>query len=222
MAAGDNTRTQAAASSMASGNPSSRRQILDDRGSILLIEGEVGIDVARTLDEQPDRAVGGERVEGHGVGDLGKRQRRRPEPLLVMKTERGPAGGEHRQAGAPLQQRQDIGGRVKNVLEVVQNEQQVTLAQRGQENIPQGSFSDLADVERLGDCGQNECRTADCRQRDEDRSIGEGGFRGGGGGESQSGLADAARSSHRDEAAFRPGHEITECSQFPLAADERR
>ena len=84
ISASDNARTRAAASSIASGMPSRRRQISPTAAALSSVDGEVGPGPAGAVGEQLDRLVG-------------QRQRRHPPAHLAGHPDRLTAGRQHRQ-----------------------------------------------------------------------------------------------------------------------------
>ena len=87
----DSARTRAAASSMASGMPSRRRQISVTTVGVVVGDGEIGPGTAGAVAEQLDRLVG-------------QRQRRHPPVHLTRHAERLATRRQHRHARAGAQQ----------------------------------------------------------------------------------------------------------------------
>ena len=71
------------------------------------------------------------------------------------------AGDEHREARAGGQQGGDLGRGRHDVLEVVEDEQHVPLAQILGQAVAQGAAAHLAQTQRLGDGGDDETRLAE-------------------------------------------------------------
>ena len=122
-------RSRAAASSMASGMPSSARQMRDDRRHGGFVHREPGPDRRGPVAEQPDGRVPG----GLGGARAGRRQRQRRHRAqgLAGHAERLPAGGQDAHAGRVGQHPAgQPGHRVDQVLAVVQDQQQPLAGQR--------------------------------------------------------------------------------------------
>ncbi len=113
------------------------------------------------------------------------------------------------------------GGRIDHLLEVVEDEQEVTIAQHVHEAIDQGTFARLANAEGARDGGNDLSGVDDRRQRDERRGIREvvptGNLRGSDG---EPGLADAAGSGQRDEPQTRLPQKREDGVGFLFATDK--
>ncbi len=115
-------RSRAAASSRASGRPSSAADDRDHVGEGVVVDIEPGAYGRRPLGEQAHRrrAAG----LGHPRVRVGQCQRAERHQRLAVDRERFPAGGQHPQAGAARQQRRDqVRDGVDEVLAVVHHEQ---------------------------------------------------------------------------------------------------
>ena len=95
---GESSPQRAAASSIASGSPSRRRQMLATAAAFVVVELEVGVVSACALAEQRDRVDAGQRRRVIGAAGLRQRERRHGVALLGLQAERFAAGGEHRAA----------------------------------------------------------------------------------------------------------------------------
>ena len=107
MTSGGSVLARAAASSIASGRQSSRRQI----SSTSATSPDVGLHRCGTLDEELDRVL--------------LRQRCDRVLVLAAQVERRAAGRQHAQAGRSGEQLGDERCRLEEVLEVVQDEEQL-------------------------------------------------------------------------------------------------
>ncbi len=92
---------------------------------------------------------------------VGKRQRRNREAVLAGEAQDVAAGDEHREARAGGQQGSDLGRGRHDVLEVVEDEQHLPLAQIIGQAVAQGTAAHLAQTQRLGDGGDDETRLAE-------------------------------------------------------------
>ena len=123
-AAGVRMRTRAAASSIASGSPSSRRQIADHVGHVRRIERKSRFDRLRPLDEEP-HGRGGERLvrreprtltPGSGSGETGNSRSAR-------EAQRLPARGQNDQPRRRVDEPADRRRGIDDLLEIVEQQQ---------------------------------------------------------------------------------------------------
>ena len=106
------------------------------------------------------------------------------------------------------------------MLEVVQDEQHVPLAQiRGQE-IARGPSAHLVQTQRLGNSGDDESRLAERVEGNEPDPVREGTDQLGRDLESQPGLADPTRAGEGEQADIRAEQQTGNRGGFALAADE--
>ena len=145
-------RTRAAASSMASGMPSRRRQIVATAAAFASPTSEV-----RAGPERLGRRTGGPRrtcahcVEGVGRGVGGHRHRRHPPHDLAWHVERLAARRDDREAGAlPRQVVDQHGAVVEEMLAVVEHQQHLLVGQASHEHIEQGLLRVLGNSEDVG------------------------------------------------------------------------
>ena len=127
-ARGGSSLTRAAASSMASGRPSSRRQISATAPGVLLGQAEPGASAcARAAKSRPRvrpaAASRGPRAEGPGAQDR--------EFVFAAEPEHAAAGHQHHQAGGGGEQLGHERGCVGDLLEVIQDQQHAPGAQIG-------------------------------------------------------------------------------------------
>ena len=115
--------SRTAASSRASGMPSTWLQMLQDRGGVRGVDGEARLDGRRALHEQGHR-VRPEQGLGRRIAVLGQRQRRHVDHDLAGDPERLAAGGEDADVGTGPQERARQGGRgLVHVLAVVEDQE---------------------------------------------------------------------------------------------------
>ena len=132
---------RAAASSMASGMPSSRRQISATADGVGLGEGETGSGPAGPVDEQLHRLAGCQpgdagRPVVAPVMIVGDGQRRDPPGHLAGQVEGLAAGGQYAQRRTRRHQPVGQGrGRVEDVFAVVQDQQRLLVAQVGGQGV---------------------------------------------------------------------------------------
>jgi hypothetical protein len=104
--------------------------------------------------------------------EIGERQRGNRELLLSREVEGSSAGDEHAETRTGGEQHKELGCRLEQVLEVVQQQQQVPIAQHSPHLFLQGEISNFPQAERLGDRRQDPGGIADCGERHEADSIG--------------------------------------------------
>ena len=129
--AGLSERTRAAASSIASGIPSSRRTISAIVATIPVVQLEPRVGGDGPLGEQP----------GGGGGRPVRVERRHRFAVLAVDAERLPARGEHAQRGRGVEQVLDERrGRVDEVLAVVDDEQRRSAGPGGSRCVASGAL----------------------------------------------------------------------------------
>ena len=169
---------------------------LDD----LAVRGEVGADGGGTLHEEIDRFPLPQRVDG----DL---------PLAVD-VQRLAARDEHRQMRTGADRLGDAGGRVEQMLEVVQHEQQPLVAHRCRQRVLR--------AERLSGGGLDECGIGERGERHPpDPAVVV--VRGRGGGlQREPRLAAPTRAGQRHQPDVGSPQQCGDLVDLPLAAEERR
>ena len=115
---------RAAASSIASGSPSRRRQISATAAALASVSAKLGRDRPRSFDEERHRGSRGDRRGRRRAARIGQRQRRHRELVLDADAQRGAAGGEHGQVRAGRHERGHVRRRRGDLLDVVQDQQQ--------------------------------------------------------------------------------------------------
>ena len=154
---GESARTRAAASSMASGSPSRRRQISATASWLPFVEREVGPHLAGSAHEQ-------------GLG-VGRGKGRDGQLLLVAQPQRRARGGDHGQVGRGREQPRDERSGLQHVLEVVDAEQQLAARHERLQGVLDLRARRLAQAERLRHRRGHERRLAQRRQLDEGRAV---------------------------------------------------
>ncbi len=130
------------------------------------------LDGLRAQDKEAHRGPLQEGLWLWQLREIGERERGNRELLLSREVEGGSAGDEHAETRTGGEQHKELGCRLEQVLEVVQQQQQVPLAQRSPHLFLQGEISHIPQAERLGDRCQDPGRIADRGERHEADSIG--------------------------------------------------
>ncbi len=141
------------------------------------------------------------------------------EELLAREVERQPRCGEHRETAAPFQQTRDVHGRLADVLEVVEQQQDPPLADEIRQPAGAAAFRIDARCDRI----EHVTVVRHGRQLDQEHTVPEEAVVQGGGGclERQARLAHAPYAGHRHQPRT-AGEHVGEGDQFHVAADERR
>jgi hypothetical protein len=139
-----------AASSMARGSPSSRGGDLGHRRGVLGGQPELRPDRLGALDEQPDRLGPAEGVEVRGPPRVGQVQRRHEQLLLAPEGERGPGGDQHPDLRGGRQQLLDHRAGRGHLLEVVHDQQELTVPEVVAQGLKDGAAGRLGDAEGPG------------------------------------------------------------------------
>ena len=161
------TCTRAAASSSASGNPSSARQIRATAAAFASVTLEVGEAPAGTLDVEP--SCGRALDVGQRVGaELRDRERGNAVLALRRDAQRRPARHERLRRRDAVEEPTDVRRRVEDLLEVVQHEQGRRLAEGGGGRLERILAGRLVRAEHVRDRGQHERGVAHGREIDED------------------------------------------------------
>ena len=171
IAAGDRSRIRAAASSIASGRPSSRRTISATCVPFSAVSAEVGPDGHRSLDEQAHRLRLQERFRPSVDTRRGQRQRRDRELLLAGDPQRGPARHDDRQLWRRPQQVGDDRGARDDLLEVVEHQQRGAVLEVVLHAID-GRPLRGEQPDGRGDRRRHEVRIGHRRERHEPRAVG--------------------------------------------------
>ena len=193
---------------------------LQDRGGVVVREPERRQHQLRPLLEEPDRVVRGQRGRGRCRPVLGQRERRdRPAPLPVH-AEHLAAGGEDGQGRAGAEQPLgEVGRGGRQVLAVVQDEQQRCVAHMLGDCLrgvpPRAVGHAEAGGHRLADDG----RIIDRGQLNPARAGREGRPGRAGRGQGQPGLPGPARARQREQPAARQA--VQHILELTLPADQR-
>jgi len=216
-----NKVSRAAANSSARGRPSNRRQSAATSAALPASRAKSG----RTAwARATKRATAGARDCGR-VGALlrgGQGQRRHRELALPAHAQRGAAGHQRRHAGARPQQRGQRRPRPRHLLHVVQQQQQVLVAQVGAEALLDGLPSGLAQAQRPRQREQRQGGVAQGGEAHRDHTVGEGAFQAGGGLLGQARLADPARPRQRQQAHIGLAQQMRHRRLLALPSQQRR
>ena len=216
---GASSLARAAASSIASGRPSRRRQTLRDVRCAAGVELEAGIDRLRPSCEEPHGIGLDERLERKaGIGSLERRHR-----ILALRRQpqRRAARGQDPETRGSGEQVADEGRGREDLLEVVQHEQHAALAEVLDHAFGQVPLA-LADVERLRDRGHEQLRVRDRREADEQGAVAELGLERVRDRESQPRLARPSGTGERDEPRALVAEKRADRGELEPAADQRR
>jgi hypothetical protein len=144
---------------------------LRDRRCVLLAEGESQYRGGCPLGEQPHRLAGRDGISRRRLR-VRDRERRDRAFLLAGNAQRRTAADQHSQGTRLAQQPRHERGTGQQVLEVVQNDQQVPLAQLVDQVLHQGPVPGVLQPDALGDCRWHQPRIPHRRQRNEVHPVG--------------------------------------------------
>jgi hypothetical protein len=171
------------------------------------------------LREQLHRLESGQPAGG---GEIGGRdgQRGNPEDVLPAGAQRFPARNQQiRSRAGPHQGVGQLGGRAEHVLGIVEDHQQVAVADRLDQGVEHGPSRLLADAEHGGHGAGHQLGVGHRRQLDQPHPVAGAVQRIGGHLQRQAGLADPARPCDRDQP--RPArHQGPQLGQLGGPADE--
>ena len=163
--AGGRIFTRAAASSMASGSPSSRRQISTTASAFFEVSVKVGPACRGPLHEQCDRCAfhqSGRRGKRVGIRE---RQGRDRELLLAVDMQHEPAGHENLERGTGVEQLPHEGGRIGHLLEIVhEQERRSQAAKVVGDPLTSGTVAAFTHAERERNGRRHEPRVGDRRK----------------------------------------------------------
>ena len=216
---GVRTLVRVAASSMASGSPSSRAQISATAGAFSGGQLEAGPHRLGPLDEQPDRLGPAEGLEVRGPGRVGQGQRRHHQLLLAPERERDPGGGQHREPGGGGEQLLDHRAGLRHLLEVVRHEQEPPVAEVVAQRLQDGAAGRLGDPQGPGQDGGDQVRVGHRGQVGEEGAVAVAGQQLGRDLEGQAGLAGAAGAGEGEQPG--PSQQPPGLGGLPLPANER-
>ena len=222
MAGGASSLTRAAASSIASGRPSSRWQIATSGGGVVGGQFEVRADSLGAIEEKGNGRGGGQLLDRRELARVGQGQGRDRILALAAQAQGGPAGDEQRQVRAGGQQLGRQGDGADELLEVIEDDQDLAAGQGGDQPLLERRFAFFAQAEALGDHRQGDDRVAGEGQGDEGDTAREVGPEQAGQLQRQPGLADAAGAGQGDETHILAAQQIPDRGQLGVAAQNRR
>ncbi len=181
-------------------HPGARRGQLDRQRQAVEPRADLGDDRFGRLVQRKRRIVHPCPLdeEGHRVGS--QRQRRHRVLPLAGQAQRGAAGDEHRQVVGIPHQRGDQRGRVEDLFEVVEQQQQAPGLEEGAQPLPHLRVPSLAQPQGRADRRDDQFGTGDVGESDERHPIRKSVARGRDRFQRQAGLADAAGAGQRQEA----------------------
>ena len=146
-------RTRAAASSMASGMPSSCSQIAATWGALSFVTAKFGRPRSARSTNRRTASNDPRRLDVRHVVGSRRHHRGHPPRHLARQVQRLPARGQDLQRRAAAQQRLDQRRRlVQQVLAVVDDDERVVVTQTTDHRIEQRCVTGLLEVEHLGQC----------------------------------------------------------------------
>ena len=202
---GPRSRTRAAASSSASGSPSRRRQISAIASACSAAAKPGLVASARAVNSATASSVG-ERIDGV--------------EMLGGDPQRNAARDEEPQLGAAAHKLGDIGRRVDDLLEVVEDEQHLAVADERDDAVGERALLRLLHVERRCERGEEAARVGHVGEPGERRAVGELRRKRARDLGRKARLPDSARSGHRHDAIR--AHEVGEVRELPLPAEQLR
>ena len=193
-----------------------------DRGRVVVGQPEVRPDAARPLDEQLDRLELAEVVgRGARTGRGRERQWRNRHHVLAPHAQRLAARHEHLEARAFGEQLDDRWRGDRDLLEVVENDQDLLCAEPAAELVERRAFSGVTEADRRCDEGKDRIAVGCGDEVDEVDAVGEPVDLVGGGTDGEPGLAAAAGTGERDESDVGVVQAISDGAEFRVAANER-
>ena len=91
--------------------------------------------------------------------------------LLAANMEQGATGDQHHQVGTGGEECRQLGGGRPDLLDVIEHQQEVPVAQKIAEHLPRGLTPDLSQPELSGNRRQHQTRIDDWGQRDKRHTI---------------------------------------------------
>ena len=205
---------------MASGRPSSARQMAATLGDVPRPEHEAGRRRGRPLGEQPDRVVAlRSQVEALGAVSGGSAERRHLPDALGGDAQRLAAGGDDLESGRAGQQPlAQAGARVDQVLAVVQHQQHAAMPEGLGERVEQRPAWLLVDADDGGQPGHDVLGLPQVAELDEPGAVREVARDGVEQPEREPRLADAAGAAQGHRAHH--AQQLTQLADLGRAADE--
>jgi hypothetical protein len=173
----------------------------------------------RSLDKQRYRRHSPEQIWRHALGDAGDSQRPDSELMLPAEVQRLAARDQELELAPSLQQRSQMPPSAQHLLEVIQDEQYLLVAQVLRQ-LARGES--IAQPKRLGDSRQNKGRFTHGRKVDEDCALGESVEEAPDDRQSQASLADPTPPDQGHEADLGPSEALADGLEFCLTANQRR
>lgn len=125
-------------------------------GRVLVADREAGFSSLRPLYKEADRLVLGEKFQSRRTPGVGQRKRRRRVLEFSVDSQQGAAGHEDLEAGAGREKVSDQRGGLNHLLEVIEQEEHLPVAQITLEALKERLLCALHDAERPGDGGGDE------------------------------------------------------------------
>ncbi len=191
---------------------------LRHRRRVLGGDGEVGTHGRRALDEETHRVRLGEHLERRKTRRIGKVERRDGELLLSRDAQRRAARCEDLEVLTGLEQRGHGRGGGKDLLEIVEHEQQAAVADVFGEAIERRFTAAHLHADRVRDGGRYEVGIGDRGERDPERAVRVAVGRLGRELQREAGLAGASRPGEGQEAGL--AEEAQAVRDLLFAADE--
>ena len=214
----DSTRSRAAASSMASGTPSSRRHSRTTSATFAAVSSKSPV-AARARSTNSETASNAVASGTRRRVDLRHGHRRHRQQVLAVHRQRLPAGREHRQVlGAAQQLGDERRARVDEVLAVVQDQQQPVPAHRHHEVVDLPLGEPVVQAVRLRDRARHQRRLGPAGQLDHRDAAVVPGRQVAGDPQGEPGLADAAGAGQRDQPCVR--EQVDDLAELPATTDE--
>ena len=217
-----NSFARAAASSSASGRPSSRRQISAIAAALAEVTLKSGWMRRTPATSIAAAGIAASRAGSAGVADVGQGQRVHRDLPLGTEEQPLPARHEQPEPGTRAQRRDQVGSRGQHVLAVVDHEQQLLAGQRTAHAAGQRAAWRVAQAEGPRDLRDHHAGIADRGEVDEHDPVVEPEGHRAGGGDGEPGLADAGRPGQREQAGVGSGQRAFQVGELGLAADKRQ
>ena len=221
IAEGVKARIRAAASSSASGTPSSAWQMRTTSAAFSAVRSNRA-SAARARSRNIRTAGAAEQLLDRGLGVFRRKSKRFDvEDVLAPHAQPGAARHEERRAGERGQQGEDIHGGRDHLLEVVEHDEVAAAGARQSDLLVEGAVARVAHPEVAGDRRQHVGGFAHLREADERHAV-ESVLCELGDLDGEAGLADAAWADEGDEALHIPAQPVQEGCDLRLAADGAR
>lgn len=188
-------------------------------GGGVFCKGEVGLHLFSPLDEQLDGAEPGRRLGGSRDGEGKTVQRERP---FFVEVEAFARGDQQLDGRRCLKDFSEEGSTVEEVFEVIQQQQDMFVAQEADDLYLNGFGGHERQIKRGGGGGGNLIGQGDRRKRDEVDAMREVGQLVRGSLNSKAGFADATRAGEGEQAAGRVSQKRSDLGEFVAAPDEGR